>query len=311
MIEFCLLGPLELRSGGITRPIRSQPQAILLLSLLLSEGRDVSADALINELWGGARPTKPHNALQAHISRLRNLVDSLEPDRTTSRLISRSAGYQLRVADKEVDGHVFLAEVSALSDGAATLSPPEVVTRARQVLDLWREPLFGGVVGGTICQSGAARYERGRHRALEVLFEAELARGNHVGIVPELSALVATPVLPPARFCEQLMITLYRSGRQADALDVYHRTRQWVGETGTQPLARLKTCAQAILEHNPILEHGSTDEIIRRLARHGAAATDRHRTETGSRHHAQRQSVAAAVAKPGPKQPCNKQPPVA
>jgi DNA-binding SARP family transcriptional activator len=223
-------------------------------------------DALINELWGGTRPAKTTNALQAHMSRLRNLLDSLEPDRTTSRLISRSASYQLRVADGELDGHVFLTEVSTLSDRAAKLSPIEVVTRARQALNLWRGPLFGGVVGGAICRSGALRYERGRYLALEALFEAELARGNHSEIVPELSALVAMPVPPRARFCEQLMITLYRSGRQADALDVYHRTHQQAAEIGAQALARLKACAQAILEHNPALEDGRTDEIIRRLA---------------------------------------------
>jgi SARP family transcriptional regulator, regulator of embCAB operon len=265
MIKFRLLGPLELRGGGITRPIRSQSQTILLLSLLLSEGWEVSADALINELWGGARPAGTANALQAHMSRLRNLLDSLEPDRTTSRLISRSASYRLRVAAGELDGHVFLAEVSALSDGAAGLSPAEVAIRARQALNLWRGPLFGGVAGGMICRSGALRYERGRYRALEALFEAELARGNHIEIVPELSALVAMPVPPRARFCEQLMIALYRSGRQADALDVYYRTRQRADEIDTAALARLKACAQAILEHNPVLEHGRTDEIIRRL----------------------------------------------
>lgn len=265
MIKFCLLGPLELRGNGISRPIRSQSQAILLLSLLLSEGWEVSVDALINELWGGTRPTRTANALQAHMSRLRNLLDSLEPDRTTSTLISRSASYQLRVADGELDGHIFLAEVGALSAGAAELSPTEVVTRARRALNLWRGPLFGGVVGGVICRSGALRYEQGRYRALEVLFEAELARGNYAEIVPELSALVAMPVPPRARFCEQLMITLYCSGRQADALDVYYRTRQRVGEMDTRALARLKACAQAILEHNPILERGRTDEIIRRL----------------------------------------------
>jgi DNA-binding SARP family transcriptional activator len=267
MIRFRLLGPLELCSDdGITRPIRSQSQAILLLSLLLSEGWEVSADALISELWGGARPARAANALQAHVSRLRNLVDAMEPDRTTSRLISRSASYQLRVADEELDGHVFLAEVSALFDSGAKLSPAEVVTRTRQALSLWRGPLFGGVVGGVICHSGAVRYERGRYRALEALFEAELALGNHNEIVPELSALVATAMLPQTRFCEQLMIALYRSGRHADALDVYYRARQQVGETGAQTLVRLKACAQAIVEHNPILEHGRSDEIIRRLA---------------------------------------------
>lgn len=271
MIKFRLLGPLELCGGGATRPVRSQSQAILLLCLLLSAGWEVSADALISELWGGSPPAKPHNALQAHLSRLRNLVDSLEPDHSASRLISRSASYQFRVLDEEVDGNVFLAEVSALYGDAARLPPAETVTRARQALNLWRGPLFGGVVGGMICRSGAVRYERGRYRVLETLFEAELARGNHVEIVPELSALAVMPTLPQARFCEQLMIGLYRSGRHADALDVYHRARQRADEMGAEPLARLKACAQAILEHNPVLEHGRTDEIIRKLVRLPAA----------------------------------------
>lgn len=279
MIKFYLLGPLELRGDGITRPIRSHSQAILLLSLLLSEGREVSADALINELWGGARPARTANALQAHISRLRNLMDSLEPDHVTSRLVSRSASYQLRLADEELDGHVFLTEVAALSGGAVGLSPAEVAARARQALNLWRGPLFGGVVGGVICRSGALRYEQGRYQAMEVLFEAELACGHYVEIVPELSALVALPVPPRARFCEQLMITLYRLGRQADALDVYYRTRQRVGEMGADALARLKAFAQAILEQDPVLEHGGTDEIIRRLA----AAPGAHERSPGAR----------------------------
>ena len=266
MMRFRILGPLELCNGGITRPIRSQSQAILLLSLLLSEGSEVSRDALINELWGGVQPTKADNALQTHISRLRNLVGSLEPDRATSRLISRSASYHLRVADGEVDGNVFLAQVSTLSGDAARLSPAETAIRARRALDLWRGPLFGGVAGGVICRSGAVRYERGRYRALEALFEAELARGNHTEIVPDLSALVAMPVLSQARFREQLMITLYRAGRHADALGIYHRAQR-VGDMVAQDLARLKACAQAILEHNPVLDHGRTDEIIQRLAR--------------------------------------------
>jgi SARP family transcriptional regulator, regulator of embCAB operon len=299
MIKFRVLGPLELCSADITRLIPSQSQAILLLSLLLSAGWEVSADALIDELWGGSRPTKPYNALQAHLSRLRNLVDSLEPDRTTSRLISRSASYQFRVSDEEVDGSVFLAQVSALSD-AARLSPTEAATQARRALNLWRGPVFGGVVGGVICHSGAVRYERGRYQALETLFEAELARGNHIEIVPELSALVAMP-LPQARFCEQLMITLYRSGRHADALDVYHRTRQRVGELGTQALARLKTCAQAILEHNPVLEHGRTDEIIARLAKLPGAPerSPAARTALGGRHAATGRKAHRRPRRPG------------
>jgi SARP family transcriptional regulator, regulator of embCAB operon len=301
MIKFRLLGPLELRGDGITRPIRSQSQAILLLSLLLSEGWEVSVDALINELWGGARPARTANALQAHMSRLRNLLDSLEPDRTTSRLISRSASYQLGVIGEELDGHVFLTEVSALSDGAAKLSPIEVVTRARQALNLWRGPLFGGVVGGVICRSGALRYERGRYRALEALFEAELARGNHLEIVPELSALVAMAVPPRTRFCEQLMITLYRSGRQADALDVYYRTRQRAEEIDPQALARLKACAQAILEHSPVLEHGRTDEITRRLVA-GPGASERSpdaRIAVGGRHEATGRKSRHRPRRPG------------
>jgi SARP family transcriptional regulator, regulator of embCAB operon len=265
MIKFQLLGLLELRNDGIRRSVRSPSQAILLLSLLLTAGRRITTDALINELWGGTQPNRPDNALQAHLSRLRALVDSLEADRTTSRLISGPAGYQLRVSDDEIDGHAFLTAASRLCDSAATLTPTEVTARARQALALWRGPLFGGVSGGTICHSGAVRYERARYRVLEVLFEAELAYGNHAQIVPDLSALVATPTIPQTRFCEQLMIALYRSGRQADALEVFYRTRQRVGEIGLQHLARLKTCTQAILQHDQVLLHGHTDEIIRRL----------------------------------------------
>jgi SARP family transcriptional regulator, regulator of embCAB operon len=301
MIKFRLLGPLELHSESVTWPVRSQSQAILLLSLLLSEGWEVSVDALVNELWGGTRPVKTANALQAHMSRLRSVLDYMEPDRTTSRLLSRPASYQLRVADEELDGHVFLAEVSALSDGTARLSPIEVATRARQALNLWRGPLFGGVVGGEICRSGALRYEQGRYRVLEALFEAELARGNHVEIVPELSALVAMPVLPLARFCEQLMIALYRSGRQADALDVYHRMRQQAAELGAEALVRLKACAQAILEHNPVLEHGRTNEIIRRLtaAAGGPERSPDARIAVGERHEAKERKASRRPRTPG------------
>jgi len=267
MIKFQLLGLLELHGDGGTQSVRSPSQAILLLSLLLTEGREITTDALINELWGGAQPSRPDNALQAHLSRLRALMDTLEPDRTTSRLISRPTGYQLRVSDDELDGHAFLTTAGKLCDRASTLTPAEITARARQALSMWRGPLFGGVAGGTICHSGAIRYEHARYRVLEVLFEAELASGNHTQIVPDLSALVAMPALPQARFCEQLMIALYRSGRQADALEVFHRTRERVGEIGLQPLARLKTCAQAILEHNQALLHGRTDEIIRGFSR--------------------------------------------
>lgn len=257
MIEFCVLGPLELRSAGAAHTVRSHSQAMLLISLLVSEGRQVPAEALIDELWGGGHPADPANALQAHISRLRRMLDKLEPEGTGSRLTSHPAGYRLRVRDEELDGCAFLAEVAALPAAAAQLPPAEVAGRARRVLGRWRGPVFGGVVGGAICQAGAARYEQGRHRALEALFEAELGCGNHGAIVPELSALVATPSPFQERFCEQLMVALYRAGRQADALDLYHRTwSRLAGETKTQPSGRLKAYVRAILEHDPVLALG-------------------------------------------------------
>jgi SARP family transcriptional regulator, regulator of embCAB operon len=256
VIEFRLLGPLELRCGGVTQTVRSHSQAMLLISLLVSEGRQVPAEALIDELWGGGHPADPANALQAHISRLRRLLDGLEPERKASRLTSQSAGYQLRMNDDELDGCAFLAEVAALPGAAVELPPHEVANRARQALGRWRGPVFGGVVGGAICQSGAARYQLGRYRALEALFEGELGCGNHAAIVPELSALVAAPSLFQERFCEQLMVALYRSGRQADALDLYHRTWNQLAEgTRVQPSGRLKAYVRAILEHDPILAH--------------------------------------------------------
>lgn len=274
MIEFRLLGPLELRSEGVVRTVRSHSQAMLLISLLVSEGRQVSADNLIDELWGGGHPTRPANALQAHISRLRRLLDSLEPERTVGRLVSQPTGYQLRVADDEVDGCDFLRRVAALQARAAELPPAQVALEARRTLALWRGPVFGGVFGGAICQAGAARYELGRYRALEALFEAELGCGNHAAIVPELSALVTVPSLYQERFCEQLMVALYRSGRQADALDLFHRTwNQLARDSRAQLSGRLKAYVRAILEHDPVLSHGGPHRLLGQCGRNGAVRT--------------------------------------
>jgi SARP family transcriptional regulator, regulator of embCAB operon len=252
--EFNVLGPLELRSAGNLQPLLSHFQAILLIALLESDERLVSVDALMNELWGGGHPGRPVNALEAHVPRLRRSLVTLDPERLRSRLERLPTGYRF-ISDDELDGRAFLREVAAVALTAPGCPPPQVAGRLVPLLALWRGPVFGGITGGEICQAAACRYDDARHRALELLFAAELARGNHASVIPELSALAATPSLFQERYCAQLMIALYRGGRQADALSAYRRMRDQLSKhgTGLRPGDTLQRCERAILDHDPAL----------------------------------------------------------
>ncbi|WP_260333433.1 AfsR/SARP family transcriptional regulator [Streptomyces beigongshangae] len=131
--------------------------------------------------------------------------------------------------------------------------PHELADHLRSALSMWRGPVFGGSVETPLCRRAAARYESHRIRALELMFDAELAAGRHAGVIAELyEQHYAHPM--SELFCEQLMIALYCSGRQAKALDVYRRMRQRLSEElGVDPSPKLRRVEQAILAHDPEL----------------------------------------------------------
>jgi hypothetical protein len=137
------------------------------------------------------------------------------------------------------------------------------IVKLRSAVALWRGPVFGGPLGGPICQAAAARYEAARLVAVEMLFDLELRCGRHTEVIPELSELVESQSLNE-RFCEQLMVALYRSGRQADALKVYRRMRMRMDtDLGVEPSPTLRKYERAILAHDPALCTGANYAALR------------------------------------------------
>ncbi|MFJ9343557.1 BTAD domain-containing putative transcriptional regulator [Streptomyces sp. NPDC101733] len=255
MLTFLILGALEIhtRSGGME--VSGDLQRTLLQTLLVNEGQTISGESLVNEMWGEALPDNEINALQAHISRLRRKLKQLEPERKGSRVTMRPSGYRIALQEGELDASEFVkavrqAELLAVKDPTAT------AVLLGDALALWRGPVFGNFTGGAICQLACARYEEYRMRAMELRFEAELTLGRHAALLAELQETHNTHPLRE-RFCEQLMIALYRSGRQADALHVYRLMRRRLSEElGIDPSPSLREIEHLVLSHAPELSRG-------------------------------------------------------
>lgn len=261
MTRFSVLGAMECWSGQRPVDIPGALQRSLLATLLVSEGKPVSADALASELWGDSPPPKRENALQAHVSRLRRRL-RLVADDEPARLVVQSYGYSLLVGKDAMDGAVFVRGVN-LARAMAGTDPVGAIGVLRTALALWRGPAFNLVVCGRLCRAAANRYEAARLGGLELLFDLELQTGRHAEIIPELAELVESPALNE-RFCEQLMIALYRSGRQTQALVTYRRMRKRLDdELGVEPTATFRNHERAILSHDPALHIGADHTALR------------------------------------------------
>jgi DNA-binding SARP family transcriptional activator len=249
---FWILGQVGIECGACAVQFRSGMQTTLLATLLAAEGQIVSVGALAEELWGDDQPDGVENALQAHGSRLRRKFQMVEPHRDRPRLISQTGGYRLDLTDARVDAMVFCDEITAVRADPG-MPPEEVIRRLRGALSLWRGAVFGGASVGVAAQAAAARLNATRLSVLELLFDTELKVGQHSTIIPELTALVRAESLNE-RLCELLMVALYRSGRQTDALSVYQRLRnRMVEDLGVDPSPMLRSYERAILSHDPKL----------------------------------------------------------
>ncbi|GEJ98504.1 AfsR/SARP family transcriptional regulator [Streptomyces sp. NPDC003388] len=263
MLKFSILGALQVRTVSGPAEISGDLQRTLVQTLLISEGQPVSGESLVEEMWGDSVPDNQANALQAHISRLRRKLRGLEPGRAGSRVTIHPSGYRLVVGDGELDAAEFVRAVrhaeSSRADAAYT------ARLLGDALALWRGPVFGGFACGTLCQLAGARFEEYRMRAMELRFDAELKLGRHAAVLAELTEAHTNHPLRE-RFCEQLMIALYCSGRQADALDVFRRMRRHLDdELGIQPSPALRQVESAILCHDPALA-GDTRSVLLQLA---------------------------------------------
>jgi DNA-binding SARP family transcriptional activator len=233
-VDYAVLGPLEVRSNGRTIPIGRGKQRALLAVLALEAGRIVPVDRLIDELWGDTPPATATTALHVYVSKLRKALgdDAIE---------TRAPGYVLRCAPDELD----LRRFEQLTAEAAS-SPQRASTLLREALDLWR----GEALADVDLPLEAARLEELRLAALERRIDADLTGGAAAELVAELEALVAAHPLRES-FRAQLMLALYRAGRQADALEAYREGRRvLIDDLGIEPGARLQQLEQAILRQD-------------------------------------------------------------
>ncbi len=246
MPDFRILGPLEVvDGGGAPLPLGGTKQRAVLAVLLLRAGEVVSTDFLTAALWGDSAPRTANTSLQNLISSLRKL---LGPD----LLVTRPPGYRLEVDRERVDLYRF----EQLVQEAAGREPEERVRMLREALALWRGEPLAELAFEPFAQTEVFRLEELRLAATEDLNDAELACGAAAELVPRLESLVARNPLRE-RLRGQLMLALYRAGRQADALAAYQDLRRaLVDELGLDPGPQLQQLHASILRQEAGLEPG-------------------------------------------------------
>jgi predicted ATPase/DNA-binding SARP family transcriptional activator len=254
-MEFRILGPLQVREGGTALPLGGERQRTLLAILLLNANRVVSADRLCEELWHGQPPETAQTALQGHVFELRKM---LEPDHESGSpyrvLCTEKPGYVLRVEPDDLDAHRFRRLVDEGREALDRRRPRVAARLLREALALWRGPPLADLSFESSLQQEIAALEELRLTALELRIEADLALGRHADLVGELQALITEQPLRE-RPRRQLMLALYRSGRQAEALAAYRAAREsLVEELGLEPGTELQELERAILTHDPSLE---------------------------------------------------------
>jgi DNA-binding SARP family transcriptional activator len=217
MIGYRILGPLEVSADERVIEIVGPKQRALLAILLLRANEPVSRDALVHDLWGGQPPAGAQGSLDVTVWRLRRALGAAANGPV---VITRPGAYCLQVSDEQLDARRFERLVEEGRSALAGNSPGPAAASLRAAMQLWRGNVLGDLGGESFAQVEAARLEELRLGAVEDRVEADLALGRHVAVVSELEALVATHPLRE-RLRGQLMIALYRCGRQADALEAY------------------------------------------------------------------------------------------
>ena len=248
-MDFGILGPLEISDDGRVLSLRGTKQRALLALLLLHANQVVSTDRLIDQLWGDDPPDSGTAALQVRVSKLRKALGA-----GGETIVTKAPGYVIRLGSDRLDLHRFerlLAEAERdLRGGDAA----QASSKLGDAISLSRGPPLGDLAYESFVQPAIARLEELLLVAQELRIEAELALGRHNEVVSELDALVAAHPLREG-LCRQLMLALYRSGRQADALEAYQVARRTlVAELGIEPGPRLQDLERSILRQDRSLD---------------------------------------------------------
>lgn len=255
-MRFRMLGPLEVMSADQPVPLGGTKPRATLGYLLLQANQVVPTSQLLAALWSTDNaPVTARKILQNAVWGLRGMLNQCDPgfDGAPAELVTRAPGYMIRVDPDHVDLHLFRRRVR---QGRALLSggsPHEAANRFCEALELWRGPVLSDLVETGTMWPELTAVQNTRLDVLEDYFEAKLRCGQHYAVLGELETTVEAEPLRE-RASGQLMLALYRCGRQADALGVYNRIRvTLVEDLGLEPGHELRRLQQAILAHDPTL----------------------------------------------------------
>jgi DNA-binding SARP family transcriptional activator/tetratricopeptide (TPR) repeat protein len=244
-----LLGPVDVMVDDGPRPVRGLRRKAVLAALALHDGEIVSTGRLVDVVWDGTAPSTAVNTLQRHVSHLRGVLGS------KAAILARPPGYVLDLGGDDTD--VELAE-RLLRQGTQSADPVDGARHLQAALALWRGRPLEDVAGLPWLENQAERLDLLNVQVKRALIEARLAAGEHAQLVPDLERMVADHPLDEQIYA-QLMLALYRSGRQADALAAYHRLRRMLGEElGIDPSQVLRDLETAILRQDPALDAPAT-----------------------------------------------------
>jgi signal transduction histidine kinase/DNA-binding SARP family transcriptional activator len=262
-MEIRVLGPLEVLVAGRPVPLGGRRQRGVLAILALRANQTVGLGQLIDELWGDCAPASASNTVQTYISHLRRALEPGRQPGTPARVLAaRPGGYLLCVDPDQIDSLRF---ERLFTEGCRALdsdSPRAATELLRAALSLWRGPALADFAGEPLATLSATRLEELRLVALEARISADLALGAHAQLVAELRALVAAHPLRE-QLCALLMLALYRSCQQTEALQVYRQIRtQLANELAVEPGAELQRLERSILQHHPALDwHPPPDDL--------------------------------------------------
>jgi DNA-binding SARP family transcriptional activator len=250
--EYRLLGSLEVRVDGRPVQIKGAKDRALLAILLLGANRPQSSDHLIRELWGDGAPRSARNSLQVRISNLRKAL--ARPEAGDEPVVSVEHGYLVRLEPNQLDLYRFEHLLAAAGEAITLHETAQASEMLSEALALWRGPALADFVYEPFAQIPAARLDELRLLAIEMRTDTELALGRHAMLIPELETIVAQHPFRE-RLCGQLMLALYRGGRQTEALATYRRIRRKLSdELGIEPNPILQQLQKAILRQDPTLD---------------------------------------------------------
>jgi DNA-binding SARP family transcriptional activator/ABC-type oligopeptide transport system substrate-binding subunit len=253
-LEFRVLGPLQVLVEGHLLPLGGAKQRATLAILLLGRNRVVSREQLIDGLWGTSPPPTAGPTLETYVSRLRRV---LQEDGHGARLVTQPPGYRLRVEADELDLERFETLLQRARTAEADHDAEAASNDLREALALFRGAPLEDLAHAPFARQEIARLEELRLGALEQRVDADLALGRHAELIGELESLAARHPFRE-RLWAQLMLALYRSGRQGEALNAFDRARRVLAEElGLEPSQTLKQLHRQILRQDPSLERAA------------------------------------------------------